>query len=238
MPEMILLNPRRRKRRASPAAATATRRKRRRVTRSGRKVHGPSLLQFRDYRSRHPNANPRRRRRRRNPIGTGGGSRVSTGNIMSMLREAALGGAGALAADILMGQINPMLPPSLQTDPTTVGAGDVVKAGITATLGLMLSRATKGASKRMAIGALTTQVRDILSLNLPSTMTLGWTGPAKMIRGQARIGPNVMRQQPQLRSYMPGARAPLLNSYMRQGGQSPLLSSGSRVASREGIRYR
>jgi hypothetical protein len=240
MAEMLLINPRKRRkaRKAAPAKRRRSSAKRRRNPIANLGAHSPVR------RMRRRRANPVakvRSRRRRNPINLGG--RGAAG-IMGLLKDAAIGGAGALAVDVAMGKVNPYLPEAMRTNPNTVGLGDLVKAGLTVMAGKLLNKVTKGISMKAARGALTTQVRDILSLQLPSTMTLGYASPAKVIPGTARVGPNVIALQNAaaragLAAYQrQGTPTPMLNAYQRQGGPTPMLSNSRRIMQREGVQYR
>lgn len=221
MAEMLLINPRRRRkaRRANPIA------KRRRVTRRRNPLAAVARRRRRNpmpaVRRRNPIGLARRRvMRRRNPIG----GRMGTGMIMAAIREAFVGGAGAVAVDLAMGQINRYLPASLKTVPGTVGAGDAVKALITVTLGHLLARPTRGLSRKMALGALTVQSANIMKSFVPATMTMGYASPARIVRGVNTVGPN-------MGAYTQGS--PLLNAYTRSN-VTPLLSANrSSAMSRE-----
>jgi hypothetical protein len=238
MAEMLLINPRRRKaRRAAPARKRAPSRRRA----SRRRNPAPALAYSPVRRRRRLNplrahAARRHTRRRRNPIG--GSASFSSRSIMGMLKEALIGGVGAVGMDLIQGQVNPMLPASLQTQPNTVGAGDAVKAALTVALGVLLKKPTRGLSVKMAQGALTTQVRDLIAVNLPTTMPIGFMSPARVIRGSQRVGPGVRQGIPNVSAYQgQGTRGPLLSAY--QGpGMSPLLSNSKRVMDKEGILYR
>jgi len=220
MAEMLLINPRRRRkaRRANPIA------KRRRVTRRRNPLAAVARRRRRNpmpaIRRRNPIGLARRRvMRRRNPIGG-----MGTGMIMAAIREAFVGGAGAVAVDLAMGQINRYLPASLKTVPGTIGAGDAVKAIITVTLGHLLARPTRGLSRKMALGALTVQSANIMKSFVPGTMAMGYASPARIVRGVNTVGPN-------MGAYTQGS--PLLNAYTRPN-VTPLLSANrSSAMSRE-----
>ena len=188
MAEMLLINPRRRRkaRRANPIA------KRRRVTRRRNPLAAVARRRRRNpmpaIRRRNPIGLARRRvmRRRRNPIGG-----MGTGMLMAAIREAFVGGAGAVAVDLAMGQINRFLPATLVTRPGQIGAGDAVKAIITVTLGHLLARPTRGLSRKMALGALTVQSANIMKSFIPGTMAMGYASPARIVRGTNTVGPNM-----------------------------------------------
>lgn len=222
MAEMLLINPRRRRkaRRANPIA------KRRRVTRRRNPLATVASRRRRNpmpaIRRRNPIGLARRRvMRRRNPIGG-----MGTGMLMAAIREAFVGGAGAVAVDLAMGQINRFLPATLKTVPGTIGAGDAVKAIITVTLGHLLARPTRGLSRKMALGALTVQSANIMKSFVPGTMTMGYASPARIVRGTNTVGPNMG-----MGAYTKGS--PLLNAYTRPN-VTPLLSANrSSAMSRE-----
>ena len=220
MAEMLLINPRRRRkaRRANPIA------KRRRVTRRRNPLATVARRRRRNpmpaVRRRNPIGLARRRvMRRRNPIGG-----MGTGMLMAAIREAFVGGAGAVAVDLAMGQINRFLPATLVTRPGQIGAGDAVKAIITVTLGHLLARPTRGLSRKMALGALTVQSANIMKSFVPGTMAMGYASPARIVRGTNTVGPN-------MGAYTQGS--PLLNAYTRPN-VTPLLSANrSSAMSRE-----
>ena len=222
MAEMLLINPRRRRkaRRANPIA------KRRRVTRRRNPLATVARRRRRNpmpaIRRRNPIGLARRRvMRRRNPIGG-----MGTGMLMAAIREAFVGGAGAVAVDLAMGQINKFLPATLVTRPGQIGAGDAVKAIITVTLGHLLARPTRGLSRKMALGALTVQSANIMKSFVPGTMAMGYASPARIVRGTNTVGPNMG-----MGAYTQGS--PLLNAYTRPN-VTPLLSANrSSAMSRE-----
>lgn len=239
MAEMLLINPRRRKaRRASPKRRTAARRKNPVAALARRRRRNPVASLARRVRRRNPIGNLRRaslagRRRRRNPIGVGG---LSKRGIMSMFKDAALGAAGSVAVDAAMGQINGFLPATLQRVPGTVGVGDAVKAALTVILGHAGRKLTKGASVKMAQGALTVQMADIAKQFLPASLTMGGVGfysPARIVNGTNRVGP--IRKG--VNQYMQPGVTPMLNQYT-QPGRTALLSGsvrGRTAQSREGV---
>jgi hypothetical protein len=237
MAEMLLINPRRR-RKASRAAP-----KRRRTSHSRRRRHNPiGALSYSPVRRRRRHAAHRVARRRRNPIvrrAAIGGSL----SIANMLKQALIGGVGALGVDVLWGKINPMLPASMQTTATGVGVGDAVKAAFTVLAGKGLNKATRGMSGKIAVFALASQVRDIASAMLPASMPvagLGYAVPGRVVQGSARIGPN---------QNITRGVSPLLNRYTRPGA-TPLLNAAAvgtasqfqpdmsrATALREGVRF-
>lgn len=201
MAEMLLINPRKRKaarkaRRASPIAK--------------RRVHAVR-------RRKNPIAAAKRRvmRRRRNPISMG----MMGGGYMTAIREALMGGAGAVAMDLVFGQVNKYLPATLQKTPGTVGTGDAIKAVLTVFIGHALNKPTRGFSKRAAQASLTVQAHDIIKSFVPATMTMGYYSPAMMAQGTNRVGP--IRKG--VNAYTSGG-TPLLNAYQASGGATALLN--------------
>lgn len=235
MAEMLLINPRRRRRAAKASARRASPKRRRTTARRRRNPVAVTPAVTRSVRRIvRRRANPiagRRRvsRRRRNPIGIG---RISASSILNQFKDAAIGGAGAIAMDLAMGKINQFLPASLQTSSTSVGVGDAVKGVITVLAGKLLSKPTKGLSVKMAQGALTCQARDILSSFLPATMAMGYATPARTMALSTRVGPN------RLNAYTRPGATPLLSAYTKPGSVSPLLNGRGNIAAREGFKFR
>jgi len=214
MAEMLLINPR--KRGTRKAAKRRVVRRKNPVTAMVRRKRNP-LAAMR--RRRNPLARMRMRTRRRNPIGG-----AMMGNYMTQIREAVIGGAGALGMDLVYGQINSFLPAALKRVPGSIGAGDAVKAVITVALGGLLSKPTRGLSDKAARASLTIQAYDIMKSFVPSSMTIGYASPALIAQGTNRVGP--IRRG--MNAYTNGT--PLLNAYMSPGKTA--LLSGAR--SREG----
>lgn len=214
MAEMLLINPRRRAkratakrrvvRRANPVAAAPKRKvhRRRNPIGLGRVAHAV--------------------KRRRNPISLGGGAK----GIMRQLQGAFVGGAGSVAVDVIMGQVNGYLPASMQRTPGAIGVGDAVKMGITIALGRLLRKPTKGMSDELAAGALTVQAAEIIRSVVPASMTMGGVGygsPARIVQGTNRVTPNMGAYMPRA---ITGQQSPLLNAYARPGATQ--LLSGAR----------
>lgn len=241
MAKMMLVNPAKR-RRASVAKKRVTRRRvaRRRnpidnlagFAKVRRRRNPVAAVARRRTRRRNPIAVvSRRRMRRRNPIGG-----LNTSTLLAMFKDGAIGGAGAIGMDLIMGQLNAYLPITFQTVPGLPGVGDAVKAGITALIGQGLSRKTGGLSRKMAEGALAVQAHDIMRALLPASMQVGYYTPAALVQGSARVGPSRMNG---VRRYLPsGSATPLLSKYMQPGSASPLLSRAESTAEAEGFRYR
>lgn len=250
MAEMLLINPRsrRRKARRNPAKRTAAQRAAtRRMIAANRARSNPSR---RRARRRNPESpaivamNPRRRRmsrrrsnpirmvrRRRNPAMLGG---FSFRSVVGAMQEALIQGGGAVAMDLLHGQINRFLPAMLQRTPGQVGLGDVVKASITVLIGSALKGPTRGLSMKAATGSLTVQAYDIVRNLLPSTMTLGYMAPGVVTQGASRVGPN---RGIVGRYAAPGGPTPMLNRYTAPGATS-LLNGQNMARVREGVTIR
>lgn len=241
MAEMLLINPRRRRARkarkagrsAAQRAATrrlvAMNRSRRRARRSN---PAPAIVAMNPRRRRmsRRRSNPVRMiRRRRNPAMLGG---FSFRSVIGAMQEALIQGGGAVAMDLLHGQINRFLPAMLQRTPGQVGLGDVVKASITVLVGTALRGPTRGLSMKAATGSLTVQAYDIVKNLLPSTMQLGYMTPGVITQGVANVGPN----RGMVGRYTQPGATPLLNRYT-QPGASPLLN-GNPARMREGVTIR
>lgn len=251
MAEVLLLNPakRRKARRKNPSPAQRAARAKFAAMARARSVSARRANPKRRRRNPAPmvsyEANPRRRRarrrnpiaayrrvtRRRNPIGLGS---VSLNGIMAVAKEAAVMGAGAVAMDVAYGHVQKYLPASLQAGPNQATVGAAVKAVLTVAAGQMLSRSTGGLSRKAALGALTVQMRDLVSGMLPAGTVagLGYAVPGRVVNRSARIGPN----QTTMNAYTPpGSKTPLLNAYTAPGSMSPLLSGVRDARAREGF---
>jgi hypothetical protein len=221
MAQMLLINPRkRRKTKRNPMAkrrVSARRKNPMTRTATARKV----------MRRRNPLRAARRRvMRRRNPIGGMGGM----GSYMNVIRDAVMGGAGAIMIDVVYGQINKFLPATLRTVPGTIGAGDAVKAIGTVFLGHALNKMTRGYSRKAAMASLTVQAYNLMKGFVPTTLPLGYASPAMIAQGTNRVGP--IRRG--MNAYTSGT--PLLSAYTAAGSGSPLLNGGrNKVSNREGV---
>lgn len=251
MAKMLLVNPRRRrtaKRRKNPTPAQRAARARfaamargragkRPARRARRRNPAPALpyvvsnmptrARRRPARRRNPIAVGRsyRRGRRRNPISLG---RAST--YVTMVKDAAIGAAGAVLTDLAMGQINRFLPATLQRVPGTVGVGDAVKAVLTVAMGQLLRGPTRGMSTQLAKGALTVQAHQLMTQFLPAGMTLGYATAGQVINRSARIGPN----RAMLSRYIAPGQTPMLSRYVAPG-MTPMLSGRDSTMMRESV---
>lgn len=227
MAEMLLINPRKRHH-ARKAHHTA----KRRVHHTRRKANPYAAMLTHARRRKHTarkhnpiHAMRRRVMRRRNPIGGG----MMTG-YMGLIRDGLIGGAGAVAMDVVYGYINNMLPATLQNQPGTVTAGDAVKAIYTVAAGKALSRMTGGLSMKAAQASLAVQSYNLMKQFLPSTLQLGYYSPAMITQGTNRVGP--IRQG--MNAYTKPGTTPLLNAYMKPG-RTALLNGGATTMRREGV---
>lgn len=239
MAEMLLLNPRKRARRAAKKSRKSSRRRNpvpaglARYMASKRKRRTISAVARRVRRRR---SNPSLRavsrvvRRRRNPISLGGSGR----SMLAMIKSAMIGGAGAVAVDVAMGQLNRFLPATLQRTPGKVSIGDAVKAAITVVLGRLLAKSTRGLSQQMAAGALTVQAHQLLAGFVPASMTLGYGVPARVVNMSNRVGP-IRNGNPAVGAYQRPGSTPLLSAYLRPGS-TPMLNRARMTAQqREGV---
>ena len=247
MAEMLLINPRRRKARRNPAKRSAAQRAAtRRMIAANRSRSNPARRRARRRNPEMPaivSMNPRRRRmarrsnpvrmirRRRNPAMLGG---FSFRSVVSAMQDALVQGGGAVAMDLLHGQINRFLPAMLQRTPGQVGLGDVVKASITVLIGTALKGPTRGLSMKAATGSLTVQAYDIVKNLLPTTMQLGYMTPGVITQGASRVGPN---RGIVGRYTAPGAPTPMLNRYTAPGATA-LLNGRNMARVREGVTIR
>lgn len=245
MSEMLILNPskRPRKRRSSKRASPAQKRARAafaKRARARRRNPAPAVAAVKANirrRRRNPLSAARStRRRRRNPIGSS--AKLGVKSILSMFKDAAIGGAGAVGVDVAWGKINGYLPVSMQVSATKIGAGDAVKAVATVVAGKVLSKVTRGLSQKMAMGALTTQARDLISTMLPASVAvagLGYANPAAVVRGTNRVGPIrsiTGNTGSRLNAYVAPGQTALLNAYTRPG-VTQLLSRAGGMSARE-----
>jgi hypothetical protein len=235
MAEMLLINPRRRKARKSTRRSAAQRRATAKLVAMSRRRRNPvarvvaaNPRKRRSYKRRSNPVSMTRRvmRRRRNPS-----MRFSFAGVMAAIQGAVIQGAGAVAFDLIHGQVQKFLPANLVPVAGRPGLGDLVKAGLTVFLGQALSPMTRGLSARAATGALTVQAHALIRGFVPSSMPLGYASPGMVGPASARIGPN--RAIVGMGRYTAPGQTQLLNAYT-QPGMTPLLN-GSRARMREGV---
>jgi len=238
MAEMLLINPRTRAKRKAPRTAAqrratakmqaANRRRSRR-----RNPVAPLAMNPRTRRRAARRSNPirmvRRARRMSNPA-----MRFSTAGIMAAFQQALVQGAGAVAFDIVHGQVQRFLPASLVPTPGSIGIGDAVKAALTVFIGSALRGPTRGLSVKAATGALTVQAHSLIKTFVPASLPLGYAAPGYVTQGQTRVGPT--RAIVGVGRYTrPGATA-LLSSYTPADSMTPLLN-GRAAQYREGVSF-
>lgn len=237
MPQMLLVNPKKRRRNPGKRKAGRSAAQRRATAkmiaanraRRGRS-HNPAPRKGRRA-GRRPNPviAYRRRGRIRNPVNL---TRINT--YLMPIKDAAVMGAGAVAMDVLFGYINPMLPASVRRVPGSVGVGDAVKALLTVAIGQLLSGATRGLSRKAAMGSLVVQMRDIAVTFLPPTVQVGFVTSGRVIPGYTgRVNSNMVGSG-RVGQYTGGpGQSPLLSGvgqYTGGPGQSPLLSGRGSLA--------
>lgn len=193
MQELLLVNPgkrpsKRRSKRASPAqkraraafAAAARARSKNPVRRHKRRAASVSRAPV-IRRKRNPIR--ARSRRQRNPINLRG----FAGSVMGDVKDAAIGGAGAVAVDILAGYGKTYLPTSLQSGIQY----SAVKALATVALGMVARKFIGPMGSSMARGALTVQAYGIMLPYVPAGIKasggLGYLSPSGLMLG-ARSG--------------------------------------------------
>jgi hypothetical protein len=249
MAGMLLLNPRKRRRKAATGAKRRTRSRKpnpawfkkghvAKTRRHRRTRTGPHAIVTRANPVRRRRRNPirhvrhyaARRRHHRNPL-------AGFGGITSLLMDGAIMAAGGIGFDLLYGQINSKLPASLQVNSTTVGAGDAVKLLATVAAGTFLSRMTRGLSQKLALGAVTVQLYDIISGTLPASISsqmhgVGFMNPGPTVTGQ----PWVKRSTP-LPRYGGGMSAllPAGHTSPTMAGVSALLPGGATSSTMHGL---
>lgn len=216
---MLLMNPRKR-RRARKAARRARRPmtakqlkyfgKRRHRRSARRRSSAPVVIHanpIRRRRSRRSAVAVARRRYRRNPIRMPSGSviRASLGSVTRMATGAAVGGAGAVLADVSMGYLLQALPATLVAKVgTRYGADGApnlayygVKLGMMTALGIAGSRFLPAKMRSYAAkateGALTVGAYEMLRLMLPANIALGYYSAAPVVTGSA-INPTGARR--------------------------------------------
>jgi hypothetical protein len=177
MAELMLINPRKRRRKAKKT--TSKRRgKRRTMTALQRKYFGkrkqrkvnPIMAKKSVKRRRRYNVMAKKSRRyRRNP--TGGGRFNIQSFSRNTLMPSAIGAAGALGLDVLMGFLP--LPPAMKMGPMRTVVKIVGAVGIGMLAGTFVKRST---AEQIAAGAITVALYDTLKGALKTampTLTLG-----------------------------------------------------------------
>jgi hypothetical protein len=199
MPEVLMINPRRRKARKT---VKAKRRSRRRNPIAAKSL---TTVARRANPARRRNPIGRAVRRRRNPIGSS-----YMGSVNAMLMDVAVQTAGAIGVDLIFGQIKSKLPASLQPKAgSTVDSYDALKMVTTLIAGILLSKPTKGYSRKMAVGSLTTQLNDVAQnalLKSAPSVQLGYASPNRVSRSVTRVQPGMAGQYLTQNSSLNGRR--------------------------------
>lgn len=232
MEQLLLVNPRRRKRRSGrrmPAglarywATHRAGRKRTRLANPRRRRRHRRAVMANPRRRRRRYANPRRRhhaRRYRNPRRGRSGGRLSLGVqgglVQGALVPGALGAAGALTLDVVMGYASPYLPVTLQTGWFNVAVKGAAAIGVGMLVGKFLGRER---GKVAMLGGLTVVLYGALKTLLTSS---GVTLPG--LSGYQDYTPYRMG------AYMPGATGtPGIAGLGRLGYVSPAATLGSQA---------
>jgi len=232
MQELLLVNPAKRARRKSRKAASPAQRRARAAFAARARAKNPAKR--RRARRAAPMAAVRRRRnpirsirrhaaRRRNPIGG------FAGTAIDMVKDAAIGGAGALAVDVIAGQVKPMLPASLQTGNAYAAA----KALITVGVGVFGRRMVGTLAMQAARGALTVQAYNMMKPYVPASLPLGYLSPS-YVMPRASSGKPIAFTGSSMQALSVGSPAGM----RRMSGMGGLASRGSGQADGEYLRPR
>lgn len=147
-----------------------------------------------------PALNPRRRRRsrafRRNPTGRARSmfGAVRSSGAITLLKNGAIGGAGAVVVDIGMGYASQVLPAAIASPVNNDGSANWAYVGTKTALALALGlfgRRIPVAGpyvSQMAEGALTVMAYQIMRPMVPATIALGYFNPAPTMRPIAGVG--------------------------------------------------
>lgn len=147
------------------------------------------------------NSGSGRRKSRRSSGGGGGGRSFSLNSVTDVAKNGAIGGAGALGIDVLMGILKPMLPDTMNARIDAAGQTNwlyyAVKAGLAVGVGVLGKRVLPGdVAARMGEGAMVVMTYEIMRGMMPSSVTLGrsnrrssvgFVNPARVIGSTARI---------------------------------------------------
>lgn len=236
-------SPAQRRARAAFAAAARARAKNPVGRRARRRNPVGSLAAVGRRRRRNPVgalAMVRSRRRRRNPT-----VNINTAAILATVKEAAIMGAGAVAADIVYTKIVDYLPDQVKPYFTAghgqLTVGSALKMASTIALGQLLSKATGGASRKAALGAAVVQARDIVAGLVPAGILSGRVGYAtpatRVVPWNNRVSPNSI-PDPTVGAFAPGTPALLQGRMGAYVPGAPLLNGHGSARAREGARWR
>jgi hypothetical protein len=194
MAELMLINPRKRRRRVKARKSNPKRRRRVTASRVKRRRRNPVM----------PLANVRRRRRystvsrkrRRNPIGGRFSLRGFTNNT---LMPSAIGAAGALGLDVLMGLLP--LPAAIKTGPMRPLTRIAGAVGIGMLAGMITNRRL---GEQVAAGAVTVVMYDTLkSFVRQAVPTLPMAGLSEDYPSMEYVSPAMMTDE-SLSAYVDG----------------------------------
>jgi hypothetical protein len=231
MASMLLLNPRRRRKLRASSHRKHRRHAKRRMSAKQLKYFGPRAHRkhqrkrsrvvvvhanpHRAHRRRHRAAASHRRHYRRNPIALPGAMRASLSSIQKVATNAAVGGAGAVLTDIVLGYVLKLLPPSkgdgtmlidkLGSRYSATGGPNwmyyAAKVPLAIALGVGGSAFLPGRLKSYAAqgaeGALTVAAYEILRLTMPAAITMGYYSSAAIVSGgvpQSRLAAYTARR--------------------------------------------
>ena len=192
MAELLLLNPRRRRKKNSSRRrkhkARARRRNPARVSRRRRRNPAPAFMRRHKRRARRHNPIKHRRRRKHNPSFRG-----ITGSAVGTLKTGAIGALGALASDIISGQITNFGGATVASIPYS---GTILKLLSAVLIGSFGDKVFRGHGKTMALGAASVALHDLLKANLqsmaPSLFGVGGTlSLGAYVSGVGAAGPIV-----------------------------------------------
>ena len=214
MPQLLLLT-------ANPKRKGAKMARRRRHHRRNPKRALPSQSAFGMERSAYGRSlrrNPKRRRRtgqfvakarrtthRVRRRASSIGRRLSSSNMVALLKNGAIGGAGALGVEVIMGLGQSVLPASVtgrvNADGTTNYLYYGTKAAVAVVLGTVGGKFLGGGTAaKLAEGSLTVSAYELMRGFMPAGVTLGrgagvagrgvgFMNPAQVLRGQGKIVP-------------------------------------------------
>lgn len=200
MNQLLLLsgNPKRRK--SGKRRSAAQRRATARMLAANRSRTNPKRRRRAKHTGTAVASAPRRRRRKshgavsRRGRRKGGGFslfRSTGGSAVNLLKAGAIGGAGAIGVDILMGYAKNVLPASMASRVNPDGSMNLMyygaKAALAVGVGIYGGRFLPGGiAPKIAEGALTVMSYEILRTFVPASLSLGFFNPAPTMMPQAR----------------------------------------------------
>lgn len=192
MPELLLLQGNPKKRRSRKHRSAAQKAATRRLVSLNRARRNPSKRKTRRKAasSAAPFAVTRRRARRSRRSSTRSVSRQSFGSIktaaMPMLKNGAIGGAGAVVIDVGMGYLANVLPASMTSKLNADGSTNFMyygsKALLAIAVGVFGKRIIPGhAAAKMGEGSLTVMSYELLRGFMPASIPMGYVAPARVM---------------------------------------------------------